>query len=766
MLKVAQPYLDVDPWVVRESGLHTDRTKVSESMFSLANEFMGVRGYFEEGYGGESMVGSFFNGVFEEESLSQMPAFSYRGMINRSHGLANAVDWLYTRIAVDGEALDLATVAFSEFERQTNMRTGLMSRSFIWTLTNGKRVRLVFSRFLSLLDGSLGGQRIAIEALQGSCAVAMRLGLDFSIQQVTQRMAHQWDCPRKQADGEMLAILGRVKQSGHCVFASARFDGIENALTGPVEEDHFVGLDVGFALDEGQIRCIDKMVVNRVRRDPPVDVDTMWAESVQVAKATGAVSYDDACTANAAEWASIWKNLDIEIEGDPENQQGIRYCQFQLFQSYHGVDPSLNVTAKGLTSEYYYGWTWWDTETYCLPFYMFNNPVAARSLLQYRHITLQGALERAQQMDCAGARYPMGTIDGTEAVAVWQHGDLEIHVSAAVAFGIQHYMQVTGDSEFLHEYGLEILLQICRYYASRGQWSPKNGDFGFWCVMGADEFHMMAHNNYYTNFMVKQAFNYTLTVLESMRGDAPEAYQRIIEKVGLEAAESETWCAMADKMRLNQDRESGVIEQHDGFFDMPHLDLSTVPPENFPLYDNWPYLKIFRWDFIKQPDVLLAMFLHGSQFTLEEKIANYEYYEPRCMHESSLSPSIHSILATEIGKHDDAMKYFQQATRLDLDDYNRNTGQGLHTTSMAGAYMNIVYGFGGMRSDGACLVFNPVLPDTWERLRFRVHIKGSVIEINMTSAVSSLRLISGTSVPVIFCGETVDVTAEGVTYSV
>jgi maltose phosphorylase len=759
MSKVAQPYLDVDPWVVRERGFHPDRSKTSESIFSLANEFMGVRGYFEEGFGGERMVGSFFNGVFEDEDLSQMPVFSFRGMIARSHGIANAVDWLHTRISVGSETLDLATSTFDGFERVVDLQTGVMTRSFVWHPKGGAVLKVHFARFLSIDDGSLGFQRIAVQALTGACELRVRLGLDFEMPQYTQRMARQWECLRRIADDAGCAILGRVKRSGHCVLSSARFEGLDGARVEPIEEGAgYVGVEAIFTLNEGESRRIDRSVVNRVRRDPPVDVDAMWSEGRGLAKKS-LKSFDTAFADHAARWQAIWENLDIEIDGDLNNQQGIRYCLFQLYQSYRGVDPTLNVTAKGLTSECYNGWTWWDTETYCLPFYLFNNPLAARRLLQYRHITLPGALERARQMGDEGARYPMGTIDGTEAVAVWQHGDLEIHVSAAVAFGIEHYTRVTGDFGFMREYGLEILLQVCRFYASRGQWSPKTGEFGFWCTMGADEFHMMVHNNFYTNFMVKQAFEYTLATMERMRREAAEDYRRMVKTAALRDNEPDAWREMAAKIRLNRDPATGLIEQHDGYFDMPHLDLAAVPPEQFPLYEHWPYLKIFCWDFIKQPDVLLAMFLHGSRFTREEKLANYAYYEPRCIHESSLSPSIHSIMAAGLGKPDDAIRYFQQATRLDLDDYNRNTCQGLHTTSMAGAYMNIVYGFGGLRSDGDLPSFDPVLPAAWQRLRFRVRVKGSVIEMVVTREAATARLVEGDPVKVVLQGETVVVGA-------
>ncbi len=762
MTKVAQQYLDVDPWIVRETGFHPERSKVSESIFALANEYMGVRGCFEEGYSGEGMVGSFFNGVFEEESLAQLTAFSFKGLIARTHGIANAVNWLHTRISIDGEELDLARSCFREFVRQVDLRTGVLTRSFVWETASGKRLRVTFFRLLSMVQPRLGCQKIALQALNFSGRVDLRMGLDFGVPQYTRELREQWVCERKEAVDGGVAILGRLPGSGHCVMSSMRVAASATIAPEVVESEKSIGLHFSIDLRETLEERIERVVVNGVGRRRDVDQTELWDDTLLLAKAVGSTSFDAESLAQEAFWKEVWQDLDVAIVGDDENQQGIRFCLFQLYQSYHGLDPSLNVTAKGLTSEYYYGWAWWDTETYCLPFYMFNNPKAARNLLEYRYLTLAGALERAQQKGCDGARYPMGTIDGTEAVPVWQHGDLEIHVSAAVAYGIWHYVKTSGDTAFLAESGLEILLQICRYYASRGQWSPKTGEFGFWGVMGADEFHMMVHNNYYTNFMARRAFEFTLEVLDEMERKNPADAARIKDAVQLRPNEAEDWATMASAMRLNQDAQTGLCEQHDGYFDMPHLDLSKVPPEQFPLYKNWPYLKIFRWDFIKQPDVLLVPFFFGSEFSLEEKRVNYEYYEPRCMHESSLSPCIHSILAAELGKEDDAYRYFGQATRLDLDDYNRNTWEGLHTTSMAGAYMNIVYGFGGLRSDGPRLSFKPSLPTSWDGLRFKLHYRGTVLSVSIEPETVSLTVESGADVEVDLFDETVTVSQAGV----
>ncbi|NJM14367.1 MAG: hypothetical protein HC896_02410 [Bacteroidales bacterium] len=429
--------------------------------------------------------------------------------------------------------------------------------------------------------------------------------------------------------------------------------------------------------------------------------------------------------------------------GRSRNQQGIRFCIFHLIQTYHGIDPGYGISAKGLTGESYCGWTWWDTETYCLPFYMFTNVQAAKNLLLYRYNTLPQAIERAAQLDCTGARYPMATINGTEAVGTWQHGDLEIHVSVAVAYGIWHYVNITGDKEFLYNQGIEMLLQISRYYASRGQWAQKTGDFGFWGVMGPDEFAMMVHNNYYTNAMVKKAFEYCLSVVDDMKVNAPAQLALVERKVALANIEYADWLLKADKMRLPQDASTGIYEQYDGYFNMPRVDPKEIPDEQFPLYKSWAYVRIFRNDMIKQPDVLLMHLFYSHDYTLENKRANYQFYEARCCHESSLSPGIHAILASELGMHQQAFEYVRFASRLDLDNYNNNTHEGIHNTSMAAAWMNIVYGFAGLRTDGDLLSFKPSIPAQWTGYSFKLKYKENLVNFKVDHKHMHIKLLSG-----------------------
>jgi maltose phosphorylase len=393
---------------------------------------------------------------------------------------------------------------------------------------------------------------------------------------------------------------------------------------------------------------------------------------------------------------------------------------------------------------------------------MFIDPPAARNLLLYRYHRLEQAKVRAKQLDCEGARFPFASITGTEDSGTWQHVDIEIHSDMAVAYAIWHHDVILRDKEFLYREGIEMLLQICRYMASVGGWSPSKGDFGFYGVMGPDEFHMMVNHNCYTNVMGKKTFEFTLAVLDEMRAAAPDLYMAAIEKSELEPDEPKRWAHMAEKMRIPRDEETGVLEQHAGFFDLPHIDLEHFPPDQIPIYKNWAYVKIFRYDMVKQPDALNLMYFFSQDYTLEEKLANYEFYEARTIHESSLSPSLHSILALEVGKLEDAYTFFSYGARMDLDNYNRNTEQGLHVTSAAGVWASMVFGYGGMRTDSDILIFAPTLPRQWRSYRFRVRYRGALLEVRVDAEKVHFQVMEGAPVTVRVYGVDYEIDASGV----
>lgn len=762
MPKIADKYLQVDPWKVVEEGFDPGRNRVSESIFSLGNEYMGVRGYPEEGYGGDTLLGSYFNGLFEESPVTA----HYKGIIKRLRFMVNAVDWLHTRITLDGEMLDLAASRFSGFRRELDLRTGVYTREFVWHTASGKDVQLTFERFVSMKVSHLGAQRITFMPLNFSGSIQVRTGLNLAVIHEDQQRCY-WN-PLKQGeeattDGSGIAgMLGGTVNTGNRLFSGFRViapDAVNNQL---VQEGSYIGRDLTLELKQGQTSKLDKLVVNVAEKDRSIGDNDLWTRGIELSARYTHAGYDAAAAEQRAYWAEVWAESDIAIDGDPENQQGIRFCIFQLYQTYHGDNPGFNIGAKGLTGEAYRGLAFWDTESYCLPFYIFNNPKAARSLLEFRYQSLPEALERAKELDCEGAFYPIATIDGTESCDLWQHSNLQLHVGTAVAYGLRHYVNITGDKAFLHEKGAEMLIQISRFYATRGQWGQQSGKYGYFGVMGPDEFQLMVNNNCYINLMAKKLFEYTLEVLEAMRGEAPAAYGELAARLGLTEEEQNDWRNKARHMKIPRDERTGVFEEHDGFFDLPHLDIHAIPVTEFPLYSHWSYDRLYRYDMIKQPDVLMFMFLYSSEYSLEEKRANYDYYEPRCIHESSLSPSIHSILAAEIGRAEEAYKFFEFATRLDLDNYNRNTREGLHTTSIAAAWMNIVYGFGGMRSDGDQLMLNPSIPERWKSYSFRVTYQGVKILVEVDQDQACIRATSGGEAEVSVYGSPVTVGEAGI----
>lgn len=740
MAKIADKYFQTHPWKVIERGFDPNYARVSESIFTLSNENLGVRGFMDEGGNLSSLRGCYTNGVYD---LEKMPR-SYRGIVDKSHFMIPSADWLKTGLVLDGETLDLGKCRFRDFVRELDMRRGTLTRSFVWCTAAGSELRLCFTRFLDMLHGARAYQRITLEALNFTGPVQLTAGVSFDV--IHQgRQECFWEKARTEAGERRCAVQARTAHSGQEVFAGILWD-VPGACAGSTGERE-ASLTVELPLEQGVSVQADRRAV--ILFDGSGGED-LWQRGHAALEETAGVTLDAALEAQRAYWEKHWQLLDIVIESSgpdtaqavAEEQQGIRFCNFQLTQVYNGGDVRHNIGAKGLSGEVYNGHAFWDTESCCLPFYLFTDPEVARSLLLFRYNTLPQALERAKMLDCRGACYPVATLNGDEACTLWQHASLQMQPSTAVAYGIWHYVLVTGDSGFLWQYGAEMLLQIARYLESRVGQSPKTGKYGFYGVMGPDEFHMMVNNNAYTNYMGRRTLKYAAETLDEMEREHPAEYGALRDKTGLKAEEPARWREVAENMALPM-TEEGLIEQHDGYFDLPHTDVNAIPISEFPLYDHWSYDRIYRTDMIKQPDVLMILYLYNTSFSREVKETNYSFYEPRTIHESSLSPAIHSILAAELGRTEDATRFFGYATRLDLDNYNRNTGDGLHITSIAMAWANIVYGFAGLRSDCPQLRFAPVLPKRWSRLRFSLFWQGRVLDVDMRPEHTDFFLRSG-----------------------
>ena len=745
MSKKSDRYFKVDAWNIAEEGFDSSYSMVGESIFSLGNEHMGIRGNFEEGYSGETLPGSYFNGVYAKAKVGET---GYLGIVTVGEFMVNSVNWIKAELTLDDETLDLNHSEFRDFERVLDLRTGLLTRKFIWKTKSGKETELLFERFLSMPRRTIGVQRISATPLNYEGDIRISLWSDFDVTHYSVKKKF-WEVLSKDQGEDFFEILGRVQDSEQTVDSCSYIRLCGNGESEALETEKAVGRRYVIHAAKNETVSLTRLASN--------DLEPADAEMKAFLAET---SFESLFSETAAWWKEIWEKSDIVIDGDEENQQGIRFCIFQMMQTYHGARPGNNIGAKGLTGEAYGGCAFWDTETYCLPFYIFNNMTAAKNLLLFRYHTLDEARVRAKDLDCKGAFYPISTISGKETCPLWQHASLQLQASTGVAYGIWFYEKLSEDASFMREYGMEMLIEISRMLATRGDWSADGKNYGYFCVMGPDEFQMMVNHNFYTNYMGQFTFRYAAQSWKKLQTSAPDACAALKEKLGFSEDELNDWTNKADHMLILKNPDTLLYEQHDGFFRLPHVDINQIPITDFPLYSHWTYDRIYRNDMIKQPDVLMLMLLFNSSFSEEELRANYEFYEPKCIHESSLSPSVHSILASQLKKREEASDFFHFATRMDLDNYNRNTREGLHTTSIAAAWMNIVYGFGGMRSDSDILSFTPSIPQNWNSYSFRVTYHGQVIELKVEADQVTMHLLSDQHVTVKVYGKEYELSRE------
>ena len=739
MPKLLNDYFKVDPWKVIEEGFDPAMGKAAESVFTLANEKMAVRGYFDEGYGGDGSAGSYLNGVYYKNTLAP---FWCKGLASTECFILSCVDWLYTRFSVDGEDLDLAQSAFRDFVRILDMKTGVLSREFVWELSGGRLLKLSFTRLTSMAQANIGCQKITLEPLNFDGVAEIRSGLDIS------KDNGQWVCVNKSSEGGVYAIHALAENSDQQVYSACRLKS--PAEMKAIESDGLTaGADFTLQLKKGKPVSIEKCALNYAEINREVDPNEVWEKGAGLAKALQGQSFDALMKAQAEYWADVWDKLDIRVGGTPEFQQDARFSVFNMHQAYRGASEQ----AAGVISEAGKGRSWWNTEAYALPFYILNYPDAARKLLEFRYSQLPQALERAIEVGCSGACYPLATIDGTESNTWWEHSLLQTHISAVIAYAIWHYVNITGEKQFLYSKGVEMLLHICRYYASRGRWGQATGKFGLYGVMGADEFSMMVHNNFYTNMLVKKAFEFTLDVVAEMREEAPEMLEAAIGRVNLDDLEPAGWQKMADNMKVPATSQAGVFEQHDGFFSLPHIDVKSIPRDHLPVEDHWAYDRIYRYDMLRQPDVLLYMYMHNRDFTPDTKRVNYEYYESRCSHESPLSPCIHSILAAELGDFVKAREYARY-------EYNLKLEEGIPIPVMAANWLTLIYGYGGLRTDGEVLEFCPSLIASVSSYAFSVEWRGVRLDVEIGDGAASFKTRGG-SMPIKVYGVDYNVDAAG-----
>jgi maltose phosphorylase len=446
-------------------------------------------------------------------------------------------------------------------------------------------------------------------------------------------------------------------------------------------------------------------------------------------------------------WDEKWAHSDIVIEGDTAAQQGIRFNIFQLNQTYTGKDERLNIGPKGFTGEKYGGSTYWDTEAYMIPFYLSTAPQeVSRNLLVYRYKHLGKAIENARKLGFTGgaALYPMVTMNGEECHNEWEITFEEIHRNGAIAYAIYNYIRYTGDQDYLADFGLEVLIGISRFWRQRITWSEAKKKYVMLGVTGPNEYENNVNNNWYTNKMAAWTLSYTREALHFVKENHAAAYKTLVEKTHFDPGEElKAWQDIVDNLHFPMEEKSGVFLQQDGFMDKEQRMAADLDPSERPINQHWSWDRILRSCFIKQADVLQGVFVFEDEYDRETMERNFDFYEPRTVHESSLSPCVHSILAARLGRSDKAYEMYLRTSRLDLDDYNNEVHEGLHITSMGGTWMSVIYGFGGMRIREELLSFEPMLPENWKSLSFKILYRGRTLQVGIEKDQVGIKNLEG-----------------------
>jgi maltose phosphorylase len=755
-----QDYIVPNNWSIIEEGFEADRVKSSESLFSIGNGAMGQRANFEEHYSGDTFQGSYIAGVYYPDKTKV--GWWKNGYPEYFAKVLNAPNWIGIEVEVNGEKLDLATCkSVSSFRRELNMQEGWYQRSFQAILQNDVEIQVHVTRFLSLDIDELGAIKYNVTPINSDAKVVFKPYLDAGIENEDTNWEEKfWETLEIKNEENSAFIVSRTLKTKFTVATYMQNQIIVNneiADVKPVEvikEASKISFSYEVAATQGQTVSIQKFGGYTISTNHKEEYLISSAKQVLVQATT--IGFNALLENQKQAWAKIWEMSDITIEGDTKAQQGIRFNIFQLNQTYLGKDSRLNIGPKGFTGEKYGGSTYWDTEAYCIPFYMATKDQnVARSLLEYRYNQLDKAIENAQNnlgFKNGAALYPMVTMNGEECHNEWEITFEEIHRNGAIAFAIYNYYRFTGDYSYIPEKGLEVLIGISRFWHQRATFSSNKNQFVILGVTGPNEYENNVNNNWYTNYIAKWCINYTYAQIEKVKSEYISDYERIMSKVNLNDAELQSWKNTADNMYFPFSEEHGVFLQQDGFLDKELVKVSDLDKSQRPINQKWSWDRILRSPYIKQADTLQGFYFFEDDFTKEQLERHFDFYEPFTVHESSLSPCVHSIQAAALGRMEQAYTFYLRTSRLDLDDYNKEVHEGLHITSMAGTWMSIVEGFGGMRVKNNQLHFEPRIPEQWKGYSFKVNFRNAIVKVEVTHQETKVSVEGNQEVEVIING--------------
>jgi maltose phosphorylase len=748
-------YIKPDNWSIIEEGFNPENVKSSESLFSIGNGAMGQRANFEEKYTGKTFQGSYIAGIYYPDKTKV--GWWKNGYPEYFAKVLNAPNWIGIDIEINGESLDLNhCLELKNFRRELNMKEGWYNRSFQATLQNGTEISVNVNRFLSLNLDEVGIIKYEITALNKDSKIVYKPYIDAGVTNEDANWEEKFWEPLETKKAANEAFLTAQTFKTHfkvttfmhnCIFENGKKSSISASSTDTKSDK--IQYTYETIIGKGQTSSIQKTGGYTVSLN---HTDTLSAAEKAIKEAVNK-GYDKLLEEQVESWAKIWEMSDITIDGDVKAQQGIRFNIFQLNQTYSGKDSRLNIGPKGFTGEKYGGSTYWDTEAYCIPFYMATkNQKVARNLLTYRYNQLDKAIENAQNnlgFKNGAALYPMVTMNGEECHNEWEITHEEIHRNGAIAFAIYNYHRYTGDYSYIPEKGLEVLIAIARFWHQRANFSNEKNQFVILGVTGPNEYENNVNNNFHTNYIAKWCIDYAAAQIRKVKTEFNTDFCRIIEKTNLSETEISEWKKVANNMYFPKSADLGVFLQQDGFLDKELIRVKDLKLSQRPINQKWSWDRVLRSPYIKQADVLQSLYFFEEHFSKEELKRNFEFYESFTVHESSLSPCVHSIQAALLDKMDMAYQFYLRTSRLDLDDYNKEVEEGCHITSMAGTWMSIVEGFGGMRIKDNMLHFSPKIPKEWEAYSFKINFRNQILKVKVNHNETTFSVVSDADLAIV-----------------
>ena len=731
-------------WVIRETDWTKENSRNNETIFTVANGYLGIRGFFEEKFSEEEIYAdrtTMINGIYEYHNYHHI--WCRPGFPERFHAIVGQANPFDVAVYIDGEKVELTNKEnVSAYERMLDMQAGTVTRSFIYQAQSGAKVKCTFVRFASQDDKHLALDKITVEAIT-DCVISVKTALSLpkgcgaAKEENATASGEIFENAVLEKDNgvQRMRYQTRISKFQIAVAALDTFEGeAKNSITEKGIEDEYV-----YTLKAGEKKEGVRYVAYATHRDFS-DYAKETVKKVCLASKNG---FENELSKSRKHLDAFWKNANVEIDEDTLVQQGLRFSAFQIFQS-TGKDGITNISANGLTGTAYSGHTFWDTEVFMMPMYIYTNPEIAKQLILYRYNILDKARERATQMDDVGALFSWNSINGEECGHVFEAVTAQYHINNDVFYAIYRYYEATQDEAFLVDYCAEILFEISKCMAHRGSFIPtKDNKFCINVICGPDEYNPVVDNNLYTNVLTQKQLYFTLKVKDILEKKYPEKLAQLQEKCGVDAEEFALWKKAADNMYIAYSKELDMYMQDDNFIYKDPIDVDKIPREKLPLLTHLHPLNLWRYQVCKQADIVLLCFICSDYFTKEERKKIFDYYEPRTIHDSSLSASIHSIVACDVGDTSDAYGYLKQASRMDLDNVNGNTYFGLHAACMGASWMMMVNGYAGLRIYNDTLHFRPFIHESWKSYKFTVLFRGTRLGVTVDKTKTTYKVLEG-----------------------